>query len=131
MLNKVKSYIKSHNLLHHNDLYIVGLSGGADSVALLLLLDEMGYQVHATHCNFHLRGEESDRDELFCEELCQRKNIPFHRVHFDTQTYAETHKVSVEMAARELRYHYFEQQRKDIGAKGICVAHARPSCPPR
>lgn len=125
MLSKVKSYIKSHNLLHHNDLYIVALSGGADSVALLLLLDEMGYQVHATHCNFHLRGEESDRDELFCEQLCLQKNIPFHRVHFDTQTYAETHKVSIEMAARELRYHYFEQLRKDIGAMGICVAHHR------
>lgn len=125
MLSKVKSYIKSHNLLHHNDLYVVALSGGADSVALLLLLDEMGYQVHAAHCNFHLRGEESDRDELFCEQLCLQKNIPFHRVHFDTQTYAETHKVSIEMAARELRYHYFEQLRKDIGAMGICVAHHR------
>ena len=125
MLNKVKSYIKSHNLLHDNDLYVVGLSGGADSVALLLLLDEMGYQVHAAHCNFHLRREESDRDELFCEQFCLQNNIPFHRVHFDTQTYAETHKVSIEMAARELRYHYFEQLRQDIGAKGICVAHHR------
>ena len=125
MLSKVKSYIKSHNLLNHNDLYVVALSGGADSVALLLLLDEMGYQVHAAHCNFHLRGEESDRDELFCEQLCLQKNIPFHRVHFDTQTYAETHKVSIEMAARELRYHYFEQLRKEIGAMGICVAHHR------
>jgi tRNA(Ile)-lysidine synthase len=123
MLNKVKDYIRKHKLLNDNDLYIVALSGGADSVALLLLLDEMGYNIHAAHCNFHLRGEESDRDELFCESLCQQKSIPFHRIHFDTLTYAETHKVSVEMAARELRYHYFEELRSDIGATGVCVAH--------
>lgn len=125
MLNKVKDYIKHHKLLDNNKLYLVALSGGADSVALLLLLDEMGCQLHAVHCNFHLRGEESDRDERFCEQLCQQKNIPFHRIHFDTMTYAETHQVSVEMAARELRYRYFEQLRKDIGAAGVCVAHHR------
>jgi tRNA(Ile)-lysidine synthase len=123
MLSKVKDYIKKHKLLSLSDLYIVTLSGGADSVALLLLLDEMGYKVHALHCNFHLRGEESDRDERFCEDLCLKKNIPFHRIHFDTLMYAETHKMSVEMAARELRYRYFEQLRKDIGAEAICVAH--------
>lgn len=123
MLNKVKDYIRKHKLLNDNDLYIVALSGGADSVALLLLLDEMGYNIHAAHCNFHLRGEESDRDELFCESLCRQKSIPFHRIHFDTLTHAETHKVSVEMAARELRYHYFEELRSDIGATGVCVAH--------
>lgn len=123
MLSKVKDYIKKHKLLSLSDLYIVALSGGADSVALLLLLDEMGYKVHALHCNFHLRGEESDRDERFCEDLCLKKDIPFHRIHFDTLMYAETHKMSVEMAARELRYRYFEQLRKDIGAEGICVAH--------
>lgn len=123
MLSKVKDYIKKHKLLSLSDLYIVALSGGADSVALLLLLDEMGYKVHALHCNFHLRGEESDRDERFCEDLCLKKNIPFHRIHFDTLMYAETHKMSVEMAARELRYRYFEKLRKDIGAEGICVAH--------
>ena len=123
MLSKVKDYIKKHKLLSLSDLYLVALSGGADSVALLLLLDEMGYKVHALHCNFHLRGEESDRDERFCEDLCLKKNIPFHRIHFDTLMYAETHKMSVEMAARELRYRYFEQLRKDIGAEAICVAH--------
>mgnify|MGYP002623277760 FL=1 len=125
MLSKVKDYIQKHKLLDANELYLVALSGGADSVTLLLLLDEMGFKIHAVHCNFHLRGDESDRDEQFCENLCQQKSIPFHRIHFDTLTYAETHKVSVEMAARELRYRYFEQLRKDIGADGVCVAHHR------
>ena len=125
MLSKVARYIEKHKLLNLSELYIVALSGGADSVALLLLLDEMGYKVHAAHCNFHLRGAESDRDEAFCEQLCRDKNIPFHRAHFDTCEYAELHKVSTEMAARELRYHWFEQLREDIGATGICVAHHR------
>ena len=125
MLSKVARYIEKYKLLNLSELYIVALSGGADSVSLLLLLDEMGYKVHAAHCNFHLRGAESDRDEAFCEQLCRDKNIPFHRAHFDTREYAELHKVSTEMAARELRYHWFEQLREDIGAAGICVAHHR------
>ena len=125
MWSKVERYIKKYNLLNSNDLYIVALSGGADSVALLLLLKEHGFNVHAAHCNFHLRGDESDRDEAFCVELCQRLGVELHRAHFDTREYAELHKVSIEMAARELRYKWFEQLRQDIGAAGICVAHHR------
>lgn len=123
MWNKVGTYVERYNLLNYNDLYIVALSGGADSVALLLLLKEQGFRIHAAHCNFHLRGEESDRDEAFCVELCGRLGIELHRVHFDTKTYANLHHVSIEMAARELRYRWFEQLRQDIGASAICVAH--------
>lgn len=123
MWNKVEAFITKYNLLNHNDLYIVALSGGADSVALLLLLKEQGFRIHAAHCNFHLRGEESDGDEAFCVELCGRLGIELHRVHFDTNTYADLHHVSIEMAARELRYRWFEQLRQDIGAAAICVAH--------
>lgn len=125
MWSKVERYINKHNLLNTNELYIVALSGGADSVALLLLLKNAHFNVHAAHCNFHLRGEESDRDEAFCVELCQRLGVELHRAHFDTREYAELHKVSIEMAARELRYKWFEQLRQDIGAAGICVAHHR------
>ena len=125
MWSKVWRYIKKHNLLNPNDLHIVALSGGADSVALLLLLKEHGFNVHAAHCNFHLRGAESDGDEAFCVELCQQLGVELHRAHFDTREYAELHKVSIEMAARELRYKWFEQLRQDIGAAGICVAHHR------
>lgn len=125
MWSKVSEYIRSNNLLNTNDLYVVALSGGADSVSLLLLLHEQGYRVEAAHCNFRLRGEESDRDERFCEELCERLRVPLHRVHFDTETYVELHKVSLEMAARELRYRWFGQLCQDVGAAGICVAHHR------
>ena len=125
MWSKVERYIEKYKLLNTNDLYIVALSGGADSVALLLLLKNAGFNVHAAHCNFHLRGEESDRDEAFCVELCKGLGVELHRAHFDTREYAELHKVSIEMAARELRYKWFEQLREDIGAAGICVAHHR------
>jgi len=125
MWSRVSEYIKNHKLLDINELYLVALSGGADSVALLLMLHEAGYRVHAAHCNFHLRGAESDRDEAFCVSLCERLGVALHRVHFDTQTYAELHQVSIEMAARKLRYKWFEQLRTDMGAAGICVAHHR------
>lgn len=125
MWSKVERYINKHKLLNPSELYIVALSGGADSVALLLLLKNAGFNVHAAHCNFRLRGAESDRDEVFCVELCQGLGVELHRAHFDTREYAELHKVSIEMAARELRYRWFEQLREDIGAAGICVAHHR------
>ena len=121
----VSSYISRRGLLDKQSLYVVALSGGADSVALLLVLQELGYKVEAAHCNFHLRGDEANRDEAFAKELCERRGVPFHIVHFDTYAYASLHKVSIEMAARRLRYAYFEQLRKDIGAAAICVAHHR------
>ena len=125
MWSKVDAYINKYKLLNTNDLYLVALSGGADSVVLLSLLKEHGFNVHAAHCNFRLRGAESDRDEAFCVDLCRQLDVELHRVHFDTRTYADLHKVSIEMAARELRYRWFEQLRQDIGAAGICVAHHR------
>lgn len=125
MLNKVRDFIDQEGLLSSDGLYIVALSGGADSVALLRILHDLGYRVEAAHCNFHLRGEESNRDELFVKSLCSKLQIPLHLIHFDTVEYASIHKVSIEMAARELRYRYFGQLCEDIGASAVCVAHHR------
>ena len=125
MLNKVSDFIAKHQLLSPDDLHLVALSGGADSVALLLILQQLGYRIEAAHCNFHLRGEESDRDEKFVKSLCKKRNIPLHLIHFDTKEYASLHQVSIEMAARELRYGYFRQLCQDIGASSVCVAHHR------
>lgn len=110
-------------MLRKDELYLVALSGGADSVCLLRCLKALGYHLEAIHCNFRLRGEESDRDELFCQELCRKLDVPLHLAHFDTRGYARLHHVSIEMAARELRYAHFKNLCKDMGAGGVCVGH--------
>ena len=123
MLNKIADFIRRQQLLTTDSLHVVALSGGADSVALLHVLLRLGYRVEAAHCNFRLRGEESDRDEEFVRSLCERLSVPLHLIHFDTRSYADLHQVSIEMAARQLRYYYFEQLRHDIDATEVCVAH--------
>lgn len=127
IIETVKSFIAANGLIPGKMEWkgLVALSGGADSVCLLMICKRLNLNVEAVHCNFRLRGEESDRDEKFCEGLCEREGVPFHRVHFDTRTYAELHGVSIEMAARELRYDYFEQLRRSIQADAILVAHHR------
>lgn len=123
LLDKVTAFIEKHQLMNPDKLYLVALSGGRDSVALLLILHELDYRIEAVHCNFMLRGEESMRDEQFCRDLCLRFNVPFHTVHFDTRAYSALHQVSIEMAARDLRYAHFKKLCGDIHAAGVCVAH--------
>ncbi|MBO5921525.1 MAG: tRNA lysidine(34) synthetase TilS [Bacteroidaceae bacterium] len=125
MKYKIEKYIEKHQLMEKESPVLVALSGGADSVALLLVLHNLGYKCQAIHCNFHLRGEESNRDEEFVTSLCKRLGIALEIVHFDTTEYAKSHGISIEMAARELRYDAFEKQRKLIDAQAIAVAHHR------
>ena len=122
-IQRIEDFICRNHLLEKDGKYLVALSGGADSVTLLWVLHELGYQIEACHCNFQLRGAESDRDEQFCVQLCEQLGIPLHRIHFDTRLYAEVHKESIELAARNLRYRYFAQLKEDVEADGICVAH--------
>ena len=104
-------------------LFLLALSGGPDSVALLRMMLDEGYHVEAAHCNFHLRGAESDHDEAFCKDLCEKLGVKLHVVHFDTKEFAELRGISIEMAARELRYRWFTQLAHDTGAEGVCIAH--------
>lgn len=122
---RVQKFIEEKNLFCLNDKLLVALSGGADSVALFRVLLSLGYSCECAHCNFHLRGEESDRDEHFVRSLCKRHSVPLHVVHFETEAYARKHHLSIEMAARSLRYDWFEQLRVELGAAVIAVAHHR------
>ena len=122
-LNKVKAFIDSDCGIDASVPVLVALSGGADSVALLRVLLALGYDCRAAHCNFHLRGDESNRDERFVVELCQCLDVPLEVKHFDVPAYMQEHGVSLEMACRELRYEWFEELRREHGCQCIAVAH--------
>lgn len=124
-ISRVEQYIVANGLLAGGEKIIVGVSGGADSVALLDILHSFGLECVVAHCNFHLRGEESNRDAFFVEELCKKYNLKYERIDFDTEAYAAINSVSIEMAARELRYNWFEQLRVIHMADKIAVAHHR------
>lgn len=120
---KVADYAKDRRLPIVGERVIVTLSGGADSVALFRVLLSIGAECVALHCNFGLRGAESDRDEAFVRNLCAVHGVSLKVRHFDVAEYEREHKVSTEMACRELRYAWFEEERKAEGAKSIAVAH--------
>lgn len=122
---KIQKTIADRQMMAPGDKVLVAVSGGADSVALLRVLLQCGYSCVAAHCNFHLRGAESDRDEQFVRQLCRGLGVELQTVSFATEAYARTHGVSLEMAARTLRYEWFEQQRTATGAAVIAVAHHR------
>ncbi|WP_298651995.1 tRNA lysidine(34) synthetase TilS [uncultured Proteiniphilum sp.] len=123
MIDTVRRFIEKEKLLTPNTTVVVGLSGGIDSMVLLDLLTLLGYQCVAAHCNFHLRGEESDRDAGFVKKWCKSIDIPLTSVDFNTTQYAADRKISIEMAARELRYDWFEIVRRQYGAEAVAVAH--------
>ena len=102
---------------------LVAISGGADSVALLDVLLRAGYPCIAAHCNFHLRGAESDRDEAFVRELCTAWQVELEVQSFDTLSYARAQHVGIEEAARELRYRWFNEIAQAKGCQAIAVAH--------
>lgn len=120
---RIERYIIEKELFGKQDKLVVALSGGADSVALLRALLSLGYDCMAAHCNFHLRADESDRDEAFVRKLCDVLSVPLEVVHFQTSDYAKEKGLSIEMAARELRYEWFEDIRQKHGASYIAVAH--------
>ena len=123
MIKIIKKFIEKEKLLNAGDKVIVGFSGGADSTALLHILHNLGYECIAAHCNFHLRGEESDRDEKFSCEFAASLNLPFFKRDFETQNIAKKRGISIEMAARDLRYQWFAELKENQQADAIAVAH--------
>lgn len=102
---------------------LVAISGGADSVALLHVLVRSGYDCVAAHCNFHLRGSESDSDEAFVRKFCEALSVPLHVAQFDTKEFAQQKHVSIEMAARDLRYDWFFSLLDELNIPVVAVAH--------
>lgn len=122
---KTLRYIHRHMPAVANGKILAAVSGGADSVALLRVLAALGCNCIAAHCNFHLRGDEADRDEAFVRKLCHDLGIELRCTDFDVDAYKKSHGVSTEMACRELRYEWFERQRAALGCSVIAVAHHR------
>ena len=103
--------------------YILALSGGIDSMVLADMLLQSKANFVVAHCNFHLRGEESDGDEQFVRDFAERNGLTIYVKQFDTMAYAKEHGISIEMAARELRYAWFEELRQQLNYDKIAVAH--------
>lgn len=103
--------------------FLLTVSGGADSVAMLDIFAALGYNCIIAHCNFHLRGDESDRDECYVRELAKKYSIPYFIKSFNTTKFAKQNSLSIEMAARELRYKWFEELSIDQDCDCIVVAH--------
>ena len=109
MLQKLQEYIDRHKLFSTSNKLLLAVSGGLDSVVMLDLLHRLGYQIEVAHMNFQLRGEESDGDEKFVKNLCDKLNIPVHIKRVDTSKHKEEEKISTQMAARSLRYDWFHE----------------------
>ncbi len=123
MINRLQKFIKKHNLVTSGDKILVAVSGGVDSVTLLYLLKKTGYDVSAAHFNFRLRGDESDDDEKFVREYCNKLGVKLYLKKFDTKAYAQKERLSIQEAARELRYDFFYKIAGEEGFTKIAVAH--------
>ena len=123
MLEKFQLYINRCNLIAEGDCLILALSGGIDSMVLADLLLKSKADFVVAHCNFHLRGEESNGDEQFVREFAERNALRLFVKHFETEAFAKQQGISIEMAARDLRYAWFEELRQQLGYDKIVVAH--------
>jgi tRNA(Ile)-lysidine synthase len=123
MKDAFNKYVTKGKLFSKNDKILAAISGGVDSVVMLHLLVDSGYKAAVGHCNFGLRGKESDGDEKFVRALAVRMNIPFYTVCFDTNKIAKQKGISVQMAARDLRYEWLEKTRKEKNYNFIAIAH--------
>ena len=123
MLEQFQAYINRYNLITEGEKIILALSGGIDSMVLADLLLKAKVEFVAAHCNFHLLGEESNGDDWFVRKFAEKRGIQCFVKHFDTEKYAAKYGISIEMAARDLRYAWFEQLRQQLGYDKIAVAH--------
>jgi len=120
---RFSTYIEQNQLFNTGDRVLAAVSGGMDSVLMVHLLKAAGCSFGIAHCNFQLRGADADADQQFCRQLAHNLGVEFHTINFDTTAYVREHKISVQMAARELRYQWFEQIRKQYNYATVALAH--------
>lgn len=123
MKQLVRHTIKQYHMLPDGARVLCGLSGGADSVSLVLCLQELGYAVCACHLNHGMRGAQADADEAFCRQFCETHAIPFVSERCDVFAEAEKRKLSAETAAREIRYDFFARCAEQLHAPYLATAH--------
>lgn len=123
MLKRFEVNINKNTLFNKTDKLLLAFSGGVDSVVLADLLHKAGYQIELAHCNFQLRGQEAKDDTSFCESFAKSINAKFHVIYFDTKAYALENKLSIQMAARELRYNWFKTLKAEHCFNYILTAH--------
>lgn len=123
MLAELHRFITDHCLIGHAERVLLAVSGGIDSMVMANLFLHLPYDTGIAHCNFSLRGPESDQDEEFVKNFSSYNKLPFFPARFDTKSVAREKGISVQMAARELRYNWFEEVRKNNNYDRIAVAH--------
>ena len=123
MVSEFKKYIVEYNLIKPGDKILLAVSGGIDSMVMTYLFQSLEYKIGIAHCNFSLRALESDKDQEMVSLYTSEHNVPFYSTRFETKTFAKKNKLSVQMAARDLRYKWFEEIRTKYGYDSIAVAH--------
>jgi tRNA(Ile)-lysidine synthase len=123
MINEFEKFISENNLIKPGDKILLAVSGGIDSMVMTHIFHHQKYKIGIAHCNFTLRAGESDKDEELVHQFADSNNIPFYTIRFETNKFAKENKLSVQMAARELRYKWFEKIRNEEGYTSIAVAH--------
>lgn len=123
MTNRFKKYYQENQLFLESEKILLTVSGGKDSMVMLSLFMEGGLSFGVAHCNFQLRGDDANKDQTFVEEFCQLYSIPFYTVNFETQEFADEKGISIQMAARDLRYSWFEKIRVKHQYNYIATAH--------
>jgi len=123
MVEQFINYIHHENLFHSSQRILLAVSGGADSMLMLHLFTNAGFSIAVAHCNFGLRGIESDGDEQFVSAYCDQHNLAFHHNHFNTGEFATQQGISIEMAARNLRYDWFSELLEKHGYDYLATAH--------
>jgi len=123
MLEEFKSFIKAHNLFSPESKILLAVSGGIDSMVMLRLFKDAKFKIGVAHCNFQLRGKDSDEDQIFVCNTCHNLRIPYYSKKLKTQKFAEKHRISIQMAARQLRYDFFNKMKQKHGYHFIATAH--------